>query len=224
MPIVYMLRHAQSVANTKGILAGQDNSVALSKMGQHQSRLLVPYLSSIKFSKIYSSPLLRCIQTIEPFMQVNPDLDFKIDERFIEMDYGKWSGRRLAALSREKRWRAIQSKPSTFTFPDGESFRQMRRRVDLAILDLKNQKGPILIITHGDIIKMAVASLLDMPIDKFQSFVAEPASLTIFSIDKTKATLLQSNYKISKDIIKYFKGNQLGGGNALSSIKKWWQR
>lgn len=224
MPIVYMLRHAQSVANTKGILAGQDNSVALSKMGQHQSRLLVPYLSSIKFSKIYSSPLLRCIQTIEPFMQVNPDLDFKIDERFIEMDYGKWSGRRLAALSREKRWRAIQSKPSTFTFPDGESFRQMRRRVDLAILDLKNQKGPILIITHGDIIKMAVASLLDMPIDKFQSFVAEPASLTIFSIDKTKATLLQSNYKISKDIIKYFKGNQLGGGNSLSSIKKWWQR
>lgn len=224
MPIVYMLRHAQSVANTKGILAGQDNSVALSKMGQHQSRLLVPYLSSIKFSKIYSSPLLRCIQTIEPFMQVNPDLDFKIDERFIEMDYGKWSGRRLAALSREKRWRDIQSKPSTFTFPDGESFRQMRRRVDLAILDLKNQKGPILIITHGDIIKMAVASLLDMPIDKFQSFVAEPASLTIFSIDKTKATLLQSNHKISKDIIKYFKGDQLGGGNSLSSIKKWWQR
>jgi len=224
MPIVYMLRHAQSVANTKGILAGRDNSVALSKMGQQQSRLLVPYLSSIKFSKIYSSPLLRCIQTIEPFMQANPDLDFKIDERFIEMDYGKWSGRRLAALSREKRWRDIQSKPSTFTFPDGESFRQMRRRVDQAILDLKNQKSPILIITHGDIIKMAVASLLNLPIDKFQSFVAEPASLTIFSIDRTKATLLQSNYKISKGIFKNFKDNQLGGGNSLSSIKKWWQR
>jgi probable phosphoglycerate mutase len=224
MPIVYMLRHAQSVANTKGILAGRDNSVALSKMGQQQSRLLVPYLSSIKFSKIYSSPLLRCIQTIEPFMQANPDLDFKIDERFIEMDYGNWSGRRLAALSREKRWRDIQSKPSTFTFPDGESFRQMRRRVDQAILDLKNQKSPILIITHGDIIKMAVASLLNLPIDKFQSFVAEPASLTIFSIDRTKATLLQSNYKISKSFIKNFKDNQLGGGNSLSGIKKWWQR
>jgi probable phosphoglycerate mutase len=100
----------------------------------------------------------------------------------------------------------------------------MRRRVDLAVLDLKNQKGPILIITHGDIIKMAVACLLDMQIDKFQSFVAEPASLTIFSIDKTKATLLQSNHKISKDIIKKFKGDQLGGGDLLSSIKKWWQR
>lgn len=224
MPIVYMLRHAQSVANTKGILAGRDNSVALSKMGQQQSRLLVPYLSSIKFSKIYSSPLRRCIQTIEPFMQANPDLDFKIDERFIEMDYGNWSGRRLAALSREKRWRDIQSKPSTFTFPDGESFRQMRRRVDQAILDLKNQKSPILIITHGDIIKMAVTSLLNLPIDKFQSFVAEPASLTIFNIDRTRATLLQSNYKISKGIIKNFKDNQLGGGNSLSGIKKWWQR
>jgi probable phosphoglycerate mutase len=71
---------------------------------------------------------------------------------------------------------------------------------------------------------MAVTSLLNLPIDKFQSFVAEPASLTIFSIDRTKATLLQSNYKISKGIFKNFKDNQLGGGNSLSSIKKWWQR
>jgi probable phosphoglycerate mutase len=153
-----------------------------------------------------------------------PKSGIERNKAFLEMDYGSWSGKKLALLSRKSLWKSIQAAPSTVRFPDGESFRQMRRRVDLAILDLKNQKGPILIITHGDIIKMAVASLLDMPIDKFQSFVVEPASLTIFSIDKTKATLLQSNHKISKDIIKYFKGNQLGGGNSLSSIKKWWQR
>jgi len=37
MPIIYLLRHAQSVANTKGILAGQDNSVELSKDGHKTS-------------------------------------------------------------------------------------------------------------------------------------------------------------------------------------------
>ena len=38
MPIIYLLRHAQSVANTKGILAGQDDSVELSKAGFKQAR------------------------------------------------------------------------------------------------------------------------------------------------------------------------------------------
>jgi len=132
MPIVYMLRHAQSVANTKGILAGQDNSVQLSKDGHKQAKMLAPYLSKLKINRIYSSPLTRCIQTIQPYMQLNPDLDFEIDERFIEMDYGIWSGKRLSVLSRDRRWRSVQNKPSTFTFPQGESFRSMRKRVDFA--------------------------------------------------------------------------------------------
>ena len=79
MPIIYLLRHAQSVANTKGILAGQDNSVELSKDGHKQAQLLAPYLSTIKMNRVYSSPLTRCIQTISPFMQLNPNLDFEID-------------------------------------------------------------------------------------------------------------------------------------------------
>jgi probable phosphoglycerate mutase len=90
MPIIYLLRHAQSVANTKGILAGQDDSVELSKAGFKQAESLVSYLSAIKFSKVYSSPLTRCIQTIAPFMEKNSKIDFQIDNRVIEMNYGKW--------------------------------------------------------------------------------------------------------------------------------------
>lgn len=75
MPIVYMLRHAQSVANTKGILAGQDNSVQLSKHGHKQAQMLAPYLSKLKINRIYSSPLTRCIQTIQPYMKLNPAQD-----------------------------------------------------------------------------------------------------------------------------------------------------
>jgi probable phosphoglycerate mutase len=224
MPIVYMLRHAQSVANTKGILAGQDNSVELSKDGHKQAQVLVPYLSKLKINRIYSSPLTRCIQTIQPYMQLNPDLDFEIDERFIEMDYGLWSGKRLSALARDRRWRSVQNKPSTFTFPQGESFRSMRKRVDLALTELRREKGVVLIITHGDIIKMSLASALGLPIDRFQKFVSEPASLTVINLEKNSSTVLQTNYKISAETVKKFKQNQLGGGNSLSASTKWWRR
>ena len=222
MPIIYLLRHAQSVANTKGILAGQDDSVELSKAGFKQAESLISYLSAIKFSKVYSSPLTRCIQTIAPFMEKNPKIDFQIDSRVIEMNYGNWSGRKLAVLSKESKWKNVQKNPAGFTFPQGESFKGMRKRVDLALADLKTQKGPILVVSHGDIIKMAITSSLGLPINRFQSFVVEPASLTVINLEKSGATILQSNFKISQTAISKFSSNFIGGGNILTA-SRWWR-
>ena len=223
MPIIYLLRHAQSVANTKGILAGQDDSVELSKTGFNQAKSLTSYLSAVKFSKVYSSPLTRCIQTITPFMEKNPKIDFQVDNRVIEMNYGKWSGQKLAILSKSSKWKQVQNNPAGFTFPQGESFKSMRKRVDLALDDLKSMKGPILVVTHGDIIKMAIASSLGLPINRFQSFVVEPASLTIINLEKSGATILQSNFKASQSVISRFGSNQIGGGNILTD-NRWWRR
>ena len=223
MPIIYLLRHAQSVANTKGILAGQDDSVELSKAGFKQAESLISYLSAIKFSKVYSSPLTRCIQTIAPFMEKNSKLDFQVDNRVIEMNYGKWSGRKLAVLSKDPKWKNVQNNPAAFTFPQGESFKSMRKRVDLALADLKTKNGPILVVTHGDIIKMAITSSLGLPINRFQSFVVEPASLTIINLEKSGTTILQSNLKVSQTVISKFNSNLLGGGNILTG-GRWWRR
>jgi len=223
MPIIYLLRHAQSVANTKGILAGQDDSVELSKVGFKQAESLVSHLSAIKFYKVYSSPLTRCIQTIAPFMEKNSKIDFQIENRVIEMNYGKWSGRKLAVLSKDPKWKSVQNNPAGFTFPQGESFKSMRRRIDLALTNLKKEKGPILVVTHGDIIKMAITSSLGLPINRLQSFVVEPASLTIINLEKSGATILQSNYKVSQSGISKFNSNQIGGGNILTS-SRWWRK
>ena len=223
MPIVYLLRHAQSVANTKGILAGQDDSVELSKAGFKQAESLISYLSAIKFSKVYSSPLTRCIQTIAPFMEKNSKIDFQVDNRVIEMNYGKWSGRKLAVLSKDPKWKNVQNNPAAFTFPQGESFKSMRKRVDLALADLKTKKGPILVVSHGDIIKMSITSSLGLPINRFQSFVVEPASLTIINLEKSGTTILQSNFKVSQTVISKFNSNLLGGGNILTG-GRWWRR
>ena len=223
MPIIYLLRHAQSVANTKGILAGQDDSVELSKAGFKQAESLISYLSAIKFSKVYSSPLTRCIQTIAPFMEKNSKLDFQVDNRVIEMNYGKWSGRKLAVLSKDPKWKNVQNNPAAFTFPQGESFKSMRKRVDLALADLKTKNGPILVVTHGDIIKMAITSSLGLPINRFQSFVVEPASLTIINLEKSGTTILQSNFKVSQTVISKFDSNLLGGGNIFTGAR-WWRR
>ena len=224
MPILYLLRHGQSVANLKGILAGQDDTVALSKVGQKQANSLTSYLGSIKFEKVFCSPLKRCLQTIDPFMISNPKMNFEFEPRIIEMDYGLWSGRKLATLARDRRWKTVQTKPSAFTFPQGESFKGMRKRVQSVLDDLSTQKGPFLLVTHGDIIKMFIATCLDLPIDRFQSFIAEPASITTISLGNKRNTILQMNYKLTPTDLTGFKANHLGGGNSLKNLKKWWQK
>jgi probable phosphoglycerate mutase len=69
---------------------------------------------------------------------------------------------------------------------------------------------------------MMITSCLDLPIDRFQSFVAEPASLTIINLEKSKSTILQSNYKLTVNGIRKFKSNQIGGGNSLVPLRQWW--
>ena len=224
MPIIYLLRHAQSTANTKGILAGQDDSVELSKDGFKQAEELGNYLKNLMINQVYCSPLTRCVQTITPFMKTNPKISFQIKPELIEMNYGQWSGKKLRVLSRDRRWKTVQNKPSSFTFPQGESFKQMRRRVDGLIKDLSFEKGPILLVTHGDIIKMILAASLSLPIDRFQSFVAEPASISAINIGKSSNSIIQSNYKIKNTDLSNFKSNVLGGGNLLGSPIRWWKK
>ena len=141
MPIIYLLRHAQSLANTRGILAGQDNSVELSKKGVKEAKEIVGYLESLKITQIYCSPLTRCLQTITPYMTRNPNTAFVVEPRLIEMNYGEWSGRKLTGLARDPRWKQVLTKPSTFTFPEGEGFKKMRSRVDQLLADLAVEKG-----------------------------------------------------------------------------------
>ncbi|NDI22095.1 MAG: hypothetical protein EBY76_03440, partial [Betaproteobacteria bacterium] len=57
--------------------------------------------------------------------------------------------------------------------PGGESFKSMRSRVDKLLKSLENQKRPILLVTHGDIVKMFLASAAGLKIDGFQKFVIE---------------------------------------------------
>jgi probable phosphoglycerate mutase len=71
---------------------------------------------------------------------------------------------------------------------------------------------------------MFIATCLDLPIDRFQSFIAEPASITSISLGNKRNTILQMNYKLTPTDLTGFKANHLGGGNSLKNLKKWWQK
>lgn len=215
MAAIYLLRHAESSANSGGILAGRIEGVQLSKRGKLQSRAIVKELRKYEIASIYSSPMERCLETIEPY-STSVGRKVRKSEEFMEMDYGLWSGKKLSSLKREKMWKRIQTSPSSVRFPSGESFLEMERRVKkgLTVHAKRHPKSNILIVSHGDPIKMAIALTLGMKMDDFQKIVVDPASLTI--IDWTSRTLIGANIPLqSRKPVKKKKLSSrrvLGGG------------
>jgi probable phosphomutase (TIGR03848 family) len=188
------LRHGISDANEKGVLAGRLPDINLSTKGREQARQLVKHIEDLQVHRILVSPLDRCLQTVEPYL-ASSGKRFYFEKSFIEMNYGDWSGQKLKELSKTKDWKKVQSKPSEFVFPNGESFRNAQRRVlqQMNALAEKNPKKNILIVSHGDIIKLAICASLSMKLDDFQRIVVDPASITAINWEDNSKTLLYAN-------------------------------
>lgn len=220
MTTFLLLRHAHSSANEIGVLAGRSEGVGLSKVGIQQSNSLVTGFPDLKINRIISSPMQRCIETITPLAQ-HLKKRIHTSDAFIEMDYGTWSGWKLRDLARKREWKQIQKRPESFTFPKGEGFQAAQRRVEseLKKLSRKYPRETLLIVTHGDIIKLAVASASGTSLNNFQRFVIDTCSLTEIhwssqerSVIRTNSRMVNLRRKLKKSVRNR---NSLGGGSGV---------
>ena len=198
MARIILLRHAHSIANESGILAGQLPGISLSKKGSQQAIDLVDRIGKVSFDSIRMSPMQRCQETLAPWLESahsNGLKKFILDEKLIEMNYGSWSGKKLSSLSKQPLWKIIQKTPSRVEFPQGERMTAMQRRAVASVEEavLEKSKGTHLFVSHGDVIKAMVASLLKMKLDDFQSLVIDPASITMLEYDGQSARLILFN-------------------------------
>jgi probable phosphomutase (TIGR03848 family) len=196
MARIVLLRHAHSVANEKNLLAGRTAGISLSKTGKEQAKDLIARLGNIQFDEVAISPLQRCRETIDPWLdKTGTKSRIVVDESISEVDYGDWSGKTLASLRRKAQWKVVQDFPSQMTFPEGESLLEMQGRALSGFyrLNAVKGKGPRLLVSHGDVIKSIVAHCLGMHLDQFQRLVIEPASLTIIDTDSGSSRLVRFN-------------------------------
>jgi broad specificity phosphatase PhoE len=128
----------------------------------------------------------------------------QIDDGFSEINFGQWSGKKLSTLRRDPLWKDVQKKPSTVTFPGGESFKKAQQRAVQSFEVIRSMRGEKvhLIVSHSDTIKLVVAKMLGMKLDDFQTLEISPASFTVFSADTKRTSLLTINNSASlKEIL-----------------------
>jgi probable phosphoglycerate mutase len=195
-----LVRHART-AETGSLLSGRKAGIPLSKQGVREARALGERLSSIPLAGIISSPMQRCLETVEAIRStrgtsVSARPSVEIEERITEVDYGKWTGKELKVLAKDPLWSTVQRQPSAMQFPDGESLRAAATRATEAIRewDARFKDDDVwLAASHGDIIKAIVSEATGAPLDLFQRIAIDPASITVIRFGSERPTILRLN-------------------------------
>ena len=135
----YLIRHGQSEsnANTEYLQGNPDSS--LTPKGFEQARLLGERLSEdgITFDRVYSSSLVRTIQTTQIMLEAmgEPDRGFPRVDDIIEQKTSGWAGLRASDVLTPELLSYMRTKAAQFVPPDGESFNVVQRRVSNWIED-----------------------------------------------------------------------------------------
>ena len=198
---VILLRHGRSTANTAHTLAGRSEGVDLDDKGLAQARSVVDRIGDLPVRALVTSPLLRCQRTLEPLAD-RLGLQPVLEDRLAEVDYGDWTGRKLAELVSEPLWQVVQQHPSAAVFPGGEGLADVQARAVSAVrehdrrLADENDGGDVLWVacTHGDVIKSVVADALGTHLDAFQRITADPASMSVIRYTPVRPFVVHVNH------------------------------
>ncbi|WP_461143189.1 MSMEG_4193 family putative phosphomutase [Salinifilum aidingensis] len=199
MATLVLVRHARSTSNGSGTLAGRTPGVELDETGRGQAAGLPGRLRGLPLHRVVASPLRRCGDTVRG-VAAERGLRVVTDERWSEVDYGDWTGCRLAELTELPLWRVVQQQPAGAVFPGGEGLAAMQARAvaaarecDRSLESEVGEHGVAVVCSHGDVLKSVLADALGAHLDLFQRIVVEPASVSVVRYTASRPFVLRLN-------------------------------
>ncbi|MDO4501030.1 MAG: histidine phosphatase family protein [Erysipelotrichaceae bacterium] len=202
---IYVLRHGETVLNSKGVLQGQSNS-ELNENGVKLAELTGEALSDIKFDVCFSSPLIRAYKTAELILSKNKhDVpDIITDKRIIEMSFGRWEGKGFTDKNFELPERFKMFYVDMFKFEndeEGESTEDILNRTRDFFLEVVNNKEyldkNILVVCHGVAMRALLNNVYEDKMDFWHGGVPHNLALNIIEVNDGDIKL------IGEDLIFY---------------------
>ncbi len=155
--IVYFVRHGQSEGNISPVFQASDSS--LTELGRKQAKEIASRIAKLSFEALVSSPLTRAKETTEIIAKVTGK-EPKYSDLFAECGkptsvVGKpYADEKACAL-----WKVWKKSlyAHGLRVEDGENYDDLIGRADKALDSLKNQKGDVVVVTHGFFLRTIVA-------------------------------------------------------------------
>lgn len=155
MTTVYLTRHGESDWNAANRFQGHSDR-PLTDLGRRQAEALAEVVAQENVDAIYSSPLIRALETAR-IVAARTGLEVTELDGLREVDTGSWSGLSRAEVQERfpegfERWIAGGS-----GWEDGETYEEMGERVLGAIraIAAAHPNGRVLVVSHGGPIRAA---------------------------------------------------------------------
>ncbi|MFN0140229.1 MAG: histidine phosphatase family protein [Pyrinomonadaceae bacterium] len=151
---LYLIRHGQSDGNAEGRFGGH-GPTPLSKLGVEQAERTAKLLAKEEINAIYSSDLLRAVQTAEPLAEL---LDLKINKSaaFRERNVGVLEGLTFDECKEKypRDYYALVHRHVNYAITGGESYRQLLRRVSSELRSIlrKHPHERVAIFSHTGVL------------------------------------------------------------------------
>ncbi len=152
MPVtrLHLVRHGQSAGNAEGRFGGH-GPTPLSELGRQQAEITAKALAKERIKAIYSSDLLRAVETAKPLADLL-DLPIIQTAAFRERKVGVLEGKTFDESKAEypNDYYALVNRNIHHVITEGESYRQLLRRATGALHEvLRTHQGEgVVIFSH----------------------------------------------------------------------------
>ncbi|MFL2999535.1 MAG: histidine phosphatase family protein [Cytophagales bacterium] len=191
---LYIIRHAETEYNKKGIIQGSEVDSDINDVGESQANSFYEYYKDINFDKIYVSDLKRTFQTIRRFTQNG--LSYEKLKEFNEISWGVNQGKSddLEDYARLiDTWLAgnLDNK-----FEEGESPNEMSVRLVKGFNKvLDDDYDTVLLCIHGRALRILLSKIIDNDLTKMDKYVHSNTGLYILENKNGKYEILGSNLR-----------------------------
>jgi broad specificity phosphatase PhoE len=191
-----IVRHGQTAWNKDLHFRGRTD-LTLDETGLQQAEAVARRIATdYQPVAILASPLQRARQTAEAIARPL-NLSVQPEEGLVDIDYGEFTG--LSPAEAEAKflefYRAWLNVPHIVRFPQGESLDDVRQRTtDLVRRVAELYPGSeVVLVTHQVVCQVLFCALLNIHNGHFSRFQVDTASLTVFEINGSRATLIAAN-------------------------------
>jgi broad specificity phosphatase PhoE len=164
--MIWLVRHGESTWNASGLVQGQADGPALTSAGREQAKVLARSIRRFPITRVVTSDLTRAVETASIIGQ-KLNRQWEADPALRERNFGDAQGAPLGALPDE--WSGLAGErvvDADARPPGGESIRELSERVVdfFGRLAGEDHDGDVLVVTHGGVIRVALAHCDRVPI------------------------------------------------------------
>ena len=175
---VYIVRHGESVSNQQAIWTGWAD-VPLTEKGKEDAKHAGEMLKDLVFDKIYTSDLMRAIQTAEIAI---PNCQYEVTPLAREINVGKLEGQPFSVVAGEIS--AIVANEG-FQMFGGESRADVSKRIQtfMGILEASNYEN-VAVFAHGGWLRGFLDAVMGIPMPR-KKIRCNNCMVAIFEYEKS---------------------------------------